>query len=169
MAGQHGLLPAIGRRVAGPRGRHCGASREWGHRYVDQLIARYLILTVALAAAACSTEPDWQRIQAPWALVSVEEGAVSIVVAMGGDPSCSRFDAVEVTERADSVEVLAYVEERVAQEDEELICIASGRLEPVTVPLSEPLGNRTLDGCFTNDSLDGLLSRSTCDDIQPQV
>lgn len=59
-----------------------------------------------------------------------------------GSSSCVTFDHVEVDERPDVVRVDAYV-----RADDGQPCTDDFVVEPVTVTLDAPLGERALEGC----------------------
>lgn len=142
-------------------------------------------MAIAAVAVGCNSNPDhdannatstievdgaqWQREQTSWALQAVDGSQLKIVAAVGGDPDCERFGTTEVIEHDDEVEIRAFSLVRVPAANEELICEASAKLEPESVQLEAPLGDRALTGCVTSRPIDSILARTACSDIQPQL
>ena len=96
-------------------------------------------VSFTLAVAACS-DTD-QIIGAEWDLESAPDGTHLVLRIGVGSSTCNSLHEVDVTERADQVDIQARVREVAGD------CTADLRIVDRRVTLNEPLDDRALAGC----------------------
>lgn len=76
------------------------------------------------------------------------DNELTIWVAAGSS-TCDRFDGVDVYETDSTVEIRAWMTHNASK-----ACLWDSTMEPVTIQLDAPLGDRTLTGCNPPDAYD---------------
>ena len=120
-----------------------------------------LALVLAVPSLACSSG-ETPRVEsgAPWELRTAVDPATSVVPisVYVGSSSCDEFESVGDDESADTVTITARVHSAPAT----AACTSDLVLRQVDVSLSEPLGDRRIEGCgarpgFPNEMRDCRL------------
>lgn len=107
-----------------------------------------------LALAACSDAGG--REEARWRLTAEPDGRRIELRAEFGGSSCTEFDSWAVDETEAQVEIRAVIVRDTGDCTDDLV------VEPHTVELEEPLGDRPLHGCEPGSDLD-----ADCLDVAP--
>lgn len=108
-----------------------------------------------LALAACSSDAGGRE-EARWRLTAEPDGRRIELRAEFGGSSCTEFDSWAVDETEAQVEIRAVIVRDTGDCTDDLV------VEPHTVELEEPLGDRPLHGCEPGSDLD-----ADCLDVAP--
>lgn len=121
-----------------------------------------LALVAVLTVCACATGCAEYRTEAEvdWSLASPPVGREVDVRAEFGGSSCSEFKDWDVAETSSSVTIRATVEFFGNE------CTADLVVEPMSIVLDEPLGDRRLLGCRPESAVTAGSNRRTVDDCR---
>lgn len=125
------------------------------------MIARLaLVAVVAVCACATGCTEDRTEAEVDWSLASPPVGREVNVRAEFGGSSCSEFKDWDVAETSSSVTIRATAEFFGNE------CTADLVVEPMSIVLDEPLGDRRLLGCRPESVVTAGSNRPTVDDCR---
>jgi hypothetical protein len=129
-------------------------------REVDMVARLALVAVMTVCACATGCTEDRTEAEVDWSLSSPPVGREVNVRAEFGGSSCSEFKDWDVAETSTSVTIRATAEFFGNE------CTADLVVEPMSIVLDEPLGDRRLLGCRPESVVTAGSNRPTVDDCR---